>query len=258
MAAPIQDVFMLFGDSITQGGWEPGLNGFGQRLTHVYARRLDVLNRGFSGYNTTWGMPVFEQCIAKASDKYAPRLRMLAIWFGANDACIKPSPQHVPLATFAANLKQMVDMIKSPKSEYYSPTTRIILISPPPVNTHARKAALAEREPPMALDREFDITRAYADAVRDVAAAEGVIFADVWTAIYEAADKDEVKLDKFLGDGLHLNENGYDVMYKTLIDTIGKECPEVHYANIGPVFPPWVAIDLENPAKSLNLAKGET
>lgn len=138
-------------------------------------------------------------------------MRVLTIWFGANDACIKPSPQHVPLAAFAANLKQMVDMIKSPKSQYYSPATRIILISPPPVNTHARKAALAAREPPLALDREFEITRAYADAVHDVATAEGVAFADVWTAIWGAAKNDEVRLTDFLGDGLHLNENGYDV-----------------------------------------------
>ena len=35
MAASVQDVFMLFGDSITQGGWEPGLNGFGQRLSRT-------------------------------------------------------------------------------------------------------------------------------------------------------------------------------------------------------------------------------
>lgn len=35
MAASVQDVFMLFGDSITQGAWEPGLNGFGQRLSRM-------------------------------------------------------------------------------------------------------------------------------------------------------------------------------------------------------------------------------
>ena len=27
----------------------------------VYARKLDVLNRGLSGYNTEWAIPVFEQ-----------------------------------------------------------------------------------------------------------------------------------------------------------------------------------------------------
>lgn len=30
--AAVQDVFMLFGDSITQGAWDIGLNGIGQRL----------------------------------------------------------------------------------------------------------------------------------------------------------------------------------------------------------------------------------
>lgn len=67
---------MLFGDSITQGGWEDG--GFGARLARkhamppristilshfvdVYSRKFDVLNRGLSGYNSEWAIPVFEQ-----------------------------------------------------------------------------------------------------------------------------------------------------------------------------------------------------
>ena len=36
MAASIQDVVMLFGDSITQGAWTPDFNGFGQRLTREH------------------------------------------------------------------------------------------------------------------------------------------------------------------------------------------------------------------------------
>jgi hypothetical protein len=27
----------------------------------AYARKLDVVNRGFSGYNSRWAIPVFEQ-----------------------------------------------------------------------------------------------------------------------------------------------------------------------------------------------------
>ena len=133
------------------------------------------------------------------------------IWFGANDACILPSPQHVPLARFAANLKQMVQMVKSPKSLRYSPTTRIILISPPPVNTFVRRAALQARDPPIPLDRGFEVTQAYAEAVRDVAKEEDVAFVDVWTAVWEATGKNEQSLSKFLSDGLHLNEAGYQV-----------------------------------------------
>lgn len=59
MAANVLDTIVLFGDSITQGGWQP--HGFAQRLAYVYARKLDVTNRGLSGYNTEWAIPVFEQ-----------------------------------------------------------------------------------------------------------------------------------------------------------------------------------------------------
>jgi hypothetical protein len=31
------------------------------RYSVVYARKLDVINRGLSGYNTDWAIPVFEQ-----------------------------------------------------------------------------------------------------------------------------------------------------------------------------------------------------
>lgn len=75
MAANVQDAIILFGDSLTQQSWSPG--GLAQHLagkkasrlilsTEIacpadYVRKLDVLNRGFSGYQTQWAIPVFEQ-----------------------------------------------------------------------------------------------------------------------------------------------------------------------------------------------------
>ena len=74
------DQIVLFGDSLTQMSWNPELGGIGARLTgtsipimtstlhfklynttDLYARKLDVLNRGFSGYNTDWALPVWRQ-----------------------------------------------------------------------------------------------------------------------------------------------------------------------------------------------------
>ncbi|KAF8810141.1 SGNH hydrolase [Phlegmacium glaucopus] len=237
MAETVQDVFMLFGDSLTQGAWEPEINGFGQRLSYVYARKLDVLNRGLSGYNTEWSIPVFEQCIAKSIQANVPEVRVLTIWFGANDACIQPSPQHVPLLKFISNITYMVNMIKSLTSSYYSPTTRIILITPPPVNTFQRRADLESRQPPQALDRDFEVTRAYAEGVRQVAQSENVALVDVWSALWEAAGEDEKSLKFFLRDGLHLNAEGYRIMYEELITTIREVYPEVHYDNLEYVFP---------------------
>jgi len=245
MAASVQDVFMLFGDSITQGAWEPGLNGFGQRLSYVYARKLEVLNRGLSGYNTEWGLRVFKKCIAKSDETNLPKIRVLTIWFGANDACIKPSPQHVPLPKFAYNLTYMINMIKSPASPCYSPTTRIILITPPPVNTFQRRADLESRVPPLTLDREFEVTKAYADSVREVARSGEVALVDVWTALWEAAGEDEKSLSKFLRDGVHLNAEGYRIMYEALVATIKEVYPDVHHDNLGFVFQPWAEL-IEN------------
>ncbi|KAG6831291.1 hypothetical protein H0H92_011498 [Tricholoma furcatifolium] len=263
MSAPIQDVIMLFGDSITQGAWTPGLLGFGEQLSHVYARKLDVLNRGLSGYNTEWATPVLKRTLAPKGDKEnVPKIRLLTIWFGANDACIKPSPQHVPVDKFAANLRDWVDLVHSPTSEYYSPQTRIILISPPPVNTYQRRADLESREEPRSLDREFGTTRQYAEAVKNVAREKNVAFTDVWTALWEAADKDEQSLSKFLYDGLHLNAEGYQVrslaifslvlsintfptrqvLYRALVATIKESYPEVHFENLSETFPPWLTL----------------
>lgn len=139
------------------------------------------------------------------------QVQLLTIWLGANDSCIEPSPQHVPLDKFKANLNKFISMIKSPASPYYSPTTRIILIAPPPVNTLQRGAELASRSPPLQLDRSFEVTKSYGQAVLDVASTNSVLVVDAWTSLWEAAGKKEEALSLFLVDGLHLSEPGYEV-----------------------------------------------
>ncbi|KAI6036077.1 SGNH hydrolase-type esterase domain-containing protein [Pisolithus microcarpus] len=170
MAANTHDVIMLFGDSITQGGWVPG--GFAQRLAADYVRKLDVINRGLSGYQTNWAIPMFEKIFAVQHQQlHVPKVQLLTIWFGANDAAPLPNRQHVPRDQYKENLKHLVNMVRSSTSPYYSPCTRIILITPPPVNSHQ----------------------------------------DVWTAMWDASGQDERALEEFLYDGLHLNEAGYEV-----------------------------------------------
>ncbi|KAF6764774.1 GDSL Lipase/Acylhydrolase [Ephemerocybe angulata] len=253
MSAYVQDVFMLFGDSITQGAWAPGDTGIGQRLSHVYARKLDVLNRGYSGYNTEWGLPILDQCIAKPHDAArAPKIKVLTIWFGANDACIKPSPQHVPLERFIANLQAMITLVRE-----RSPETRIILITAPPVNTIARKADLESRDPPQALDRLFDTSKAYADATKALAAEHGVGVVDAWGALWTACGEEEAKFAEFSGDGLHLNARGYEVVYHELIKVISERYPDVHPDKLESVFPLWKDIDWASPQSSLYVVRRE-
>ena len=178
----------------------------------MYARKLDVINRGLSGYNTTWAIPCFEQCLVPTSAQQdRPKIRILTVWFGANDACIPPSPQHVPLDKFKDNLSQIINLVKSPESKYYSPKTEILLLTPPPINTFQRYADLAARDPPLELDRKFEITQDYAEAVKSVAKQHSAHIVDIFGAIWNKVNHDEKALSMYLSDGLHLNSDGYQV-----------------------------------------------
>jgi len=247
---------MLFGDSITQGGWER--NGIAARLAHLYARRFDVINRGYSGYNTEWAIPVFEQVFAKQDEQHCvPKVCLLTIWFGANDSTLPSTPQHVPLAKFKANLKHLISAVRSPRSARYSPSTRILLISPPPVNTYQRGADLLSRDPPRELDREFDTTKTYAEAVLEVGEEEGLPVVDCWSTLWEAAGRDERSLSAFLYDGLHLNEAGYEVAYNELIRTIEENYPELCYDTLREVIPRHDELDCDNLWESAKLRSVE-
>jgi len=158
----------------------------------------------------------------------------------------------------------MIKMVKSPDSEYYSPCTRVILFTPPPINTYQRLADLQSRDPPLALDRLFATTKEYADAVREIGKQHDVGQVDVWNLFWDAAGHQEESLVAYLIDGLHLNAAGYEVscsssitlhhsaaccnssrradfsnqiVYDHLIETIKQKYPEVHYENLRPTFP---------------------
>ena len=150
---------------------------------------------------------------AKRSDReHVPKVQLLTIWFGANDAMIPGEQQHVPLQQYKANLSKLVHMVRDPSSEYYSPETRIILFTPPPVNTIQWIEELRSRDPPkQELDRDFNVTRQYAKGVLEVGRKEKVPVVDTWTLFYEAAGKEEKNLAKYLTDGLHLNAEAYKV-----------------------------------------------
>jgi isoamyl acetate esterase len=128
-------------------------------------------------------------------------VRLLTIWFGANDACLPEYRQHVPLSRFSENLTTMVHTIRAPDSPWYSPETKLLLITPPPIHV-----------PSMGVEgRTFDVTKTYAEEVKKVGEREDIPVLDVWTRMWEAAGKSEEGLEGYFTDGLHLAEAGYEV-----------------------------------------------
>ena len=179
----------------------------------------------------------------------AARVRLLTIWFGANDACLPEFRQHVPISRFSENLSAMVRAIREPESPCYSPETRILLITPPPIHVHSMRADLQPT-------RIFETTESYAEEVRKVGKRESIPIVDAWSRIWEAARKDKEAVKAFFTDGLHLNATGYEVsasnerrrsnddtvmkiVFSELAETLIRSYPELSPENLRSRFPPW-------------------
>lgn len=98
----------------------------------------------------------------------------------------------------------MISLVTSPTSPYYSPNTRVILITPPPVNRAQR---------PEDTTRDNVNSRAYARQVVRVGEEVDVPVVDAWTLFWDWAEEKEEALAPLLADGLHLSPQGYKVRY---------------------------------------------
>ncbi|GAA6006397.1 hypothetical protein JCM10207_000627 [Rhodosporidiobolus poonsookiae] len=227
----LMDQVVMFGDSITQGSWVGG--GTGAELAHRWQRKLDVVNRGLSA---EWGLDVIKQWIPRKTERL-PTIRLIFVWFGANDACLPPSPQAITLERFKQNLHTIASLFRSPASPYHSPSTQLVYITPPPVDAETRNSELASRDPPRGPDRDRERTRHFAEAVKAVAGEEGVPSVDVWSAITAKAERDG--LGKYLSDGLHLTREGYEVVTAEVIAMIERDLPHLHWDKLEQTFPHW-------------------
>ena len=130
----------------------------------MFIRRLDIINRGFSGYTTSQALLAFPQFAPKPEQA---TVRFLTIFFGANDACLPGSPtgQHVPLKEYTSNLRRLIQMARDA-----FPGVRIMLISPPPVNEYQLEASDLVKYGMTEPRRTAEHTKRYAEACRDVRA----------------------------------------------------------------------------------------
>jgi len=132
---------ILLGDSLTQLSFST--SGFGTHLSNVYQYRMDVLDRGYAGYNSRW-ICHYLQTDAGIKDIFGvekrnevnPRISLVTIFLGTNDASEESlNPRHhVPVSEYQSNLKTIVEEVKA-----HSPSNvRMIIISPPPVHHEGR------------------------------------------------------------------------------------------------------------------------
>lgn len=124
-------LIICFGDSITERGSHifpsDHANGRGvgwtAHLQHYLSAVVDVVTRGFSGFNTSSALKVLPRVFTGLEGNAVAAL----IWFGANDSVVhKRGSQHVPLQVYGDNLRAVC-------LEVCRLEAMPILITPPPL-----------------------------------------------------------------------------------------------------------------------------
>ncbi|KAE9367775.1 SGNH hydrolase [Stipitochalara longipes BDJ] len=249
MASKKYPQFLLVGDSIVEFSslLRDGFC-FGAGLEEHCQRRLDVIKRGFSGYNTANATVIFQDLIPSIE---CAKVDYLLILFGANDACLKDGPtgQHVPLQQYRANLKTI---LSHSSVTAHQPT--IFLVTPPPINED-HLWEFDSKKGYSATTRNQKVTAQYAEVVREVVKEyehKKVVLIDLWEALMKEARLgfpptydgkseigDDEGLRKLLVDGLHLTGAGYKIFLDMLLPLVGTGWATENTDNPSWVFPHW-------------------
>jgi len=168
---------VLIGDSQTQLGWQEG--GWVAGLADTFQRRVDILNRGFSGYNTRMLLEVLPDLLSKEDWGKA---KAVVILIGSNDASFPETnpEQAVPLEEFGENLLKIVAYLLSQGVKKEA----LVLVSPPPVLPDVWTAHLNNQPGPAQANCKSEaLTMGMAKEVGEVAKRLGATFVDLHTAL---------------------------------------------------------------------------
>ncbi|PVV02530.1 hypothetical protein BB560_003017 [Smittium megazygosporum] len=292
------DIFVVFGGSSTEYAYNTEFSGWAAMLANKYIRRIDVLNRGFCGYNSRWAKTIFLNMFPKTKNNSfrtnqitngihemngdssvgksacerklmehlktnrPAQVKLIIIFLGVNDAVLEQCSSHVPLGEFHQNLLSMIDHLADPNSEYYSPETKFVLITPPPVCEPAWRVTAEKRK--LSSVRCEKKSKLYAEEVIKVGKKRNIPVVDVFTRIKTEINEIQAKqaeinvltngttstgskmvednlrwfgYDQFFYDGLHFNANGSKIMFEMLYDTIITNYPDLAPKKLPIYFP---------------------
>jgi len=227
--SPIPRV-VCFGDSLTQRGCEGWLG----HLAHAYQAKCDVINRGFSGYNTVWASALLPVVYPPPSTQL-PAPMLTTIFFGANDAVRPESPnpvQHVSVESYREHLRGIIQHART-----VGQAKHIIVIGPPPVDgprwlEHSNRQFMRKDT---FENRELGHTRLYSEAACAVASEEGVLFLELFESMQLAFDD----WRSAFSDGLHFADLGNAYLGKRLLTLIRSQLPEISPKSLSLWQPDW-------------------
>ncbi|KAF3433443.1 hypothetical protein FNV43_RR24545 [Rhamnella rubrinervis] len=207
MVGPERPQFVLFGSSIVQLSYSNG--GWGATLSDIYARKADIVVRGYYGWNSRRAVQVLDQVFPKDA---AVQPSLVIIYFGGNDSMGPHSSglgPHVPLPEYIDNMRLIARHLQS-----LSDSTRIIFLTCPPVNEDKVRANTSEVF--SKLVRTNELCQQYSDACIKLCQEMGLKVVDLFTAIQKSDDW----MNTCFTDGVHLSAEGSNIVVEEILKVL--------------------------------------
>lgn len=248
--------FVMFGDSITQKAFsqfplqdmiEDGYTtkeanppvvefNLGLQLIRDYTRRMDVLNRGFSGYNSKMYRLMIDKILSIENDTSHSKIELATLFLGTNDAAHAP-PDGIPYPEFIENMDYIINRI-------LKSNIKLILIGPAHHYSDIWNP-LNQEDVSHGITRDSATNLKYSKGLEQLAIKYHIPFLNLFK-LFETYNiqnhNQEATKDLFL-DGIHFNGKGYRLMYCGLRSIIDQYYPEYSLENMPFVMPDWVKFD---------------
>ncbi|CCC71523.1 hypothetical protein NCAS_0H02130 [Naumovozyma castellii] len=218
------DKFLLFGDSITEFSFNPEQFSLGAALANAYARRLDIVHRGFAGYTSRWALHILPRIL-----EVEQNVVLSTLFFGANDVCLK-GPQSVPIDEYETNMESLIGML-------LAKGIKVLLIGPGLLDRGKWEPSRGEEIQKGWIRTEENLKK-YGDVLKKIAKGhpDDVVFIDLAEAFAREAG-DQWK--ELLADGLHFSGKGYQVFFDEVMKAIAMNFPQFVPDNIEFKLPLW-------------------
>ncbi|CAH9146909.1 unnamed protein product [Cuscuta epithymum] len=221
MVGPTRPKFVLFGSSIVQFSYSQ--EGWGAILADIYARKADIVLRGYGGWNSRCALEVLEKVFPKDADEQPS---LVIVYFGGNDSMspvVYGVNAHVPLSEYVENMRKIAIHLKS-----LSETTRIIFLTCPPINEAQILEVFGTSS------RSNKLCQKYSDACVELCKQLDVKVIDLWRALQQRDDW----LTACFTDGIHLTPEGSKIVVKEIMKVL-KEAdwePSLHWESLPTEF----------------------
>ncbi|KAG0669569.1 hypothetical protein C6P45_003559 [Maudiozyma exigua] len=235
--------YLIFGDSITEFSYNPQIYPedpiqftWGGALTSAYTRRMDVIQRGFIGYNTRQAKKI----LPKILEHDGRNVKMASIGFGTNDASTA-GPFVIPVEEYRQNILEMIGMLRNHGIE------KILLISPAAMD-HAHWKAKVEGDIKIGMERSNEAFVPYVKCLEDIAHQEKIGVVNLNKPFNAEIARRPNDWQKLFVDGVHLGNDGSKIYFNELMNAIKKIYPEYHPDNLPYKLPeyPDLLPDLSN------------